>query len=131
MGIKFNKKQLKLIEILCDAANGDLMNCATCFVSPYKKELGELRQMFACEGMDVQTSEKDLRVCDVIASAWISVKKRLPDKSGEVLIFTESNYIYVSHYKKERNLFTCYGVQSVEITDIETTHWMPLPAAPN
>jgi hypothetical protein len=61
---------------------------------------------------------------------WISVKERLPEDSGEVLIFTASHSVYVSHYKKHRNTFTAYGVQSVLITDIKTTHWMPLPNPP-
>ena len=32
-----------------------------------------------CDGKADSTSEKDLRVCEVIASAWISVKERLPE----------------------------------------------------
>jgi hypothetical protein len=61
---------------------------------------------------------------------WISVKDKLPEESGQVLIFTKAHSVYVSHYKKSRNLFTAYGVESVLITDIETTHWMPLPERP-
>jgi len=40
-----------------------------------------------CEGKADQTSEKDLRVCEVVASAWISVEKQLPEIGQRVITF--------------------------------------------
>jgi len=45
MELKLNEKQLKFVEVLCDVANNDLMNCADCYVAPFKKELTEIRSM--------------------------------------------------------------------------------------
>ena len=61
---------------------------------------------------------------------WISVKDRLPETSGEILLFTVVCSVYIGHYKISRNLFTVYGIGKEELTDVEITHWMPLPEPP-
>jgi hypothetical protein len=68
--------------------------------------------------------------CSEQMQGWISVEDRLPENSGEVLIWLKTHSVYVAHYKKHRKLFTVYGLGGQEITDLETTHWQPLPEAP-
>lgn len=52
---------------------------------------------------------------------WIIVEERLPEKSGEYLIYPQDFY-KTSFFNKEFSVKVLYG--------IEVTHWMPLPAAP-
>ncbi len=61
---------------------------------------------------------------------WISLKDRLPDQSGLVLILVDEVTQYIAFYKRNHNKFTAYGVRSVEINDFNTTHWMDLPEVP-
>jgi hypothetical protein len=77
-----------------------------------------------------ELAKKDVEI-ERLKNPWISVRERLPQESCMVLIFTKAGGVYVSHYKKRLNLFTAYGIESILIVDIETTHWMPLPEPPN
>lgn len=84
-------------------------------------------------GYDHRTPEMIDKIAEryhELMDEWISVDDRLPDESGEVIIYTKAHDVYVANYKKNRNLFTAYGIQSVLINDIETTHWKPLPTPP-
>lgn len=57
---------------------------------------------------------------------WISVKDRLPNKSGHYLAYIKNrNAIYVE--KWENNLWFLYDWWG--ITD-DITHWMPFPEPP-
>lgn len=57
---------------------------------------------------------------------WISVKDRLPQKSGYYLVATDGFYkserAHIERYSADENLHW-YGIRDV-------THWMPLPELP-
>lgn len=60
---------------------------------------------------------------------WISVDERLPEKSGEVLIY-KPNYVDVLPYSRKHQAFNAYDdLVSVDYA-IAVTHWMPLPKPP-
>ena len=60
---------------------------------------------------------------------WISVKDRLPEKSGDYLAFTEKGIFIVLSYSEMHRAFNAYD-WCENITPIRCTHWMPLPDAP-
>lgn len=67
------------------------------------------------------------------AMRWISVKDRLPEKSGEYLAITKSRGHYmVLPYSAKHKLFNSYdSSRGRELKSaIECTHWMPLPEPP-
>lgn len=60
---------------------------------------------------------------------WISVDDRLPEKSGEVLVY-KPNYMCVLDYSRKHQAFNAFDdLESVDYA-IEVTHWMPLPKPP-
>jgi len=62
---------------------------------------------------------------------WINVKDRLPESSGLVLIcLQDTQDIYISHFKKSRNLFQVWGAGRDPILDMKTTHWAEIPKPP-
>jgi hypothetical protein len=62
---------------------------------------------------------------------WISVEDRLPEESGLVEIcLANTQDIYISFYKKGRNLFQVWGAGRDPIIDMKTTHWKPMPKPP-
>lgn len=54
------------------------------------------------------------------ADGWISVSKRLPDKEGKCLVFTDYGDVTMDSYRN--GMFVC-NLGNV-------THWRPLPKAP-
>lgn len=63
-------------------------------------------------------------------SKWISVKDRLPDKSGFVLVFAEGGYIATLHFSKNYGLFNLYDEVEearAKAFKFDVTHWRPLP----
>ncbi|MFA5297866.1 MAG: DUF551 domain-containing protein [Lutibacter sp.] len=87
-----------------------------------------------CEGKADGTSEKDLRVCEVIASAWISVKERLPEFNTLVLVNCSvygrflASYEFIGEFQGEK-----YGNwrHNEELGILPPTHWMSIPELPN
>ena len=64
---------------------------------------------------------------------WISVKDKLPEKSGAVLVHSASGWMETVHYSATHKLFNAYDHNEkaeVEKYAIECTHWMPLPEPP-
>lgn len=63
-------------------------------------------------------------------SEWISVKDRLPEKNGVVLVCTEDDYVcsagYSNYGKPTFLIDSMYGGDELD----DVTHWMPLPPAP-
>jgi hypothetical protein len=102
-----------------------------------------------CEGKSDSTSEKDLRVCEVIASAWISVKDRKPELKGEfpdrssdtVLAWIPSGmilakYLYIDEGDEGKGYVWCQVYDGLDgdaewDDNYEVSHWCPLPDAPN
>ena len=63
---------------------------------------------------------------------WVSVKEKAPNKSGLYLtILAETEDQYIAYYKSNRNTFEIYGLGRVQpVTDMNVTHWQPLPNPP-
>ena len=76
-----------------------------------------------CDGKDDSTSEKDLRVCEVIASAWISVEERLPETEEHIVLFYDGRVDF-GWYSFVRNVFYSGAYER------EVTYWMPMPCPP-
>lgn len=87
----------------------------------------------SCEGKADSTSEKDLRVCEVIASAWISVKERLPEFNTLVLVNCSiygrflASYEFIGEFQGVK-----YGnwKHNDELGILPPTHWMSIPELP-
>lgn len=82
---------------------------------------------------DMMVSE----IWDVIDHAptidgWISVKDRLPEESGDVLVY--NGHFYVVSFSKQWEAFNHFDFlgkpdkMAYVMTDV--THWMPLPKPP-
>lgn len=63
---------------------------------------------------------------------WISVKDRLPDKCGDVIVFNSSGFTHVAYFNFDNFLYKPNkGMGSVIAEGHRSvTHWMPLPAPP-
>jgi hypothetical protein len=77
------------------------------------------------------------------SNRWISVEDRLPEKSGEYLVYTEMKDIFNAEFDGcfgENGEFGCwksyYDSHTLGFLDAEwtpydgITHWMPLPESP-
>ena len=78
---------------------------------------------------------------EVQAMRWIPVEERLPEKSGEYLIFTDEKEIYAMEFDEDvgdKGEFGRWKQQysnggwagSDWATAEDITHWMPLPPSP-
>jgi hypothetical protein len=76
-----------------------------------------------CDGKTDSTSEKDLRVCEVINSDWISVKERLPGTEEHIVLFYDGRVDF-GWYSLVRNVFYSGAYER------DVTHWMPMPCQP-
>jgi hypothetical protein len=98
------------------------------------KIAGTVIEMFpeVCDGKADGTSEKDLRVCEVIASAWISVKDQMPPKNEDVLVLKKNRLITIMCYfgidGDYQIRWFSFGKWLDQTSQI--THWMPLPCPP-
>jgi len=79
-------------------------------------------------GHNVCTSEKDLRVCEVVASAWISVKERLPENEERIIVYKKNGKIIISTYSN--NEFLWWGLDGWIVQTSQITHWRQLPEPP-
>ena len=91
-------------------------------IQPGQKTLGDIADHLISHGVTVQE--------------WISVKDRLPDQSGEVLVIVSGN--------PQKNITLNFAYELVEYDpydgwimemwpeweDAVVTHWMPLPLPP-
>ena len=55
---------------------------------------------------------------------WISVKDRLPEDDGEVLILVNGRRVYLGYYKNRECL------NNILVEGEIVTHWMPIPETP-
>ena len=64
---------------------------------------------------------------------WISVKERLPEDDGQMVIVCNTNgwmrYQRALYYPRD-NLFVHYDPQYYDKLTLDVTHWMPLPEPP-
>lgn len=85
---------------------------------------------------EIKAASKDdfLSLCGDGGTGWISVKDRLPDKSGEYLVYSEFKYCFIVEYSKKHDLFNASDEMTVnEANNMavgRVTHWMPLPEPP-
>lgn len=66
-------------------------------------------------------------------SEWISVNDRLPEKSGEYIVFTEKAHFMFLRYSKRHKAFNAYDWERKEVAEsraIKVAHWMPIPELP-
>lgn len=63
---------------------------------------------------------------------WIDVNDRLPEESGDVLVYRGSHMTVCTYSKKHRlfNAFDDCSKKDAKKYCIEVSHWMPLPGAP-
>ena len=61
---------------------------------------------------------------------WVSVKDRLPEKSGCYLAITTAGNRSVLDYSNKYKMFNCFDDIEPKGLEIEVTHWMPLPELP-
>ena len=67
------------------------------------------------------------------AMQWVSVNDRLPEESGEYLVYMESGYVIILDYSvnyKAFNAFDWFSNADVIEYALPVTHWMPLPPSP-
>ena len=68
---------------------------------------------------------KDIPAADVVeAKRWIPVTERLPEQSGWLLTFGQQRKTAVVYFSCDE----CW--YDDDDYDIEVTHWMPMPQAP-
>ena len=89
--------------------------------------ISDIIDLLERDGKSDSTSEKDLRVCEVIASAWVSVEERLPELNQRFHAFVNSKIeyncgAYVGHWNESdmRKAMLIKGI----------THWMPVQIPP-
>ena len=78
---------------------------------------------------NVGTSEKDLRVCEVIAGAWISVKEQMPPKNEDVLVLKKNGIKTIMCYFGIDGDFQIRWFSFGKWLDqtSQITHWCHLP----
>ena len=65
-----------------------------------------------------------------VPSKWISVKDRLPEESGKVLVYCKDGYMTDVNYSAKHQQFNNYDVCAKQNEVWDVTHWMPLPTPP-
>lgn len=80
-----------------------------------------------CEGKDDQTSEKNLRVCEVISGAWISLKKQLPNDDDYCLFVMFDRGIIITCYFEQYSHAKKFRKYELEH---QYTHWIKMPIPP-
>lgn len=65
-------------------------------------------------------------------NGWISVKDRLPEESGYVLVHCSEpkGYIRGVQYSAKNKAFNASDDSNAESAFTDVTHWMPLPEPP-
>ena len=100
------------------------------------QQLGMYAYTAAMTGQHSQTIPADL-INEVIkalkaAPEWISVKDRLPEKSGRVVAYrADTGFCADLHFSKKWNAFNTYDNDEDPETIIsDITHWMPISTLP-
>lgn len=90
----------------------------------YIEEILHLRKALA------DVSDECSKAYDKIANfeqqRWVSVKDRLPEKSGNYLTCNKNDDYVVWRFDKENEEFGCADYEY----EVEVTHWMSLPEPP-
>ena len=82
------------------------------------------------EYMDWDKKVEYLIANGVTVQEWISVKDRLPEKSGDYLVLTYNGFIERLSYSERHNTFNADDRLMYAECAIPCTHWMPLPQPP-
>lgn len=71
---------------------------------------------------------------------WVSVRERMPDSDGPVLVYTPKNEhatVWIDRWQMQREAPLSWSSATIETGFMwdgfefeDVTHWMPLPAAP-
>lgn len=61
---------------------------------------------------------------------WISVKNRLPNKSGKVLVCCGKNYVTDVNYSAKHKQFNNYDECEKAKKEWDVIYWMPIPELP-
>lgn len=111
-----------LINDLLDAAKVDKGTSTSKLLERAAEAIERLEERVA-----IMSAEPDMR--------WISVKDKLPEESGNVLVCVKLNYangaryVQMCHYSAYKKQFGCFD--TLESNDFPkfgvVTHWMPLP----
>lgn len=73
---------------------------------------------------------KSAPTIECLAPQWISVKERLPEKSGDYLVTTYNGNRTCLPYSSKNRAFNSFDGNTDHVLDIPCTHWMPLPELP-
>lgn len=78
----------------------------------------------------LNTAADELEDLDKRVRRWVSVKERLPEESGNVLVHCEDGYMAIVNYSAKHQQFCNYDICAKRSEEWDVTHWMPLPALP-
>lgn len=63
--------------------------------------------------------------------SWISVKDRMPEESGDVIVYCKDGYMCGTSYSKKHNAFNAHDHQDTpENAFTDVTYWRPMPDPP-
>ena len=79
---------------------------------------------------DDEIDEMPTLTYEDLAPQWISVKDRLPEKSGDYLVTTYNGSRTCLPYSSKNRAFNSFDGNTDHGLDIQCTHWMPLPEPP-
>ncbi len=70
-------------------------------------------------------------IIESVPSAWISVKDRLPEKSGYYITYSRYLGVWLVRWSSFYNAWNCSDESDDNRLDSDSiSHWMPLPGAP-
>ncbi len=101
----------KLNEIVTDIDKDD-----TCFLD-IKDTVEEVIALLKAKDINVPTK-------------WVSVKDRLPDKSGYYLILSNTRDARIWSYSVKHKAFNAFDLLEDARYALPVTYWMPLPEPP-
>jgi len=91
-------------------------------------------------GKPAQAAEPLAPRLNDLLGRWVSVRERLPDSDGPVLVYTPKNAhakVWIDCWQMQREAPLSWSSATIETGFMwdgfefeDVTHWMPLPAAP-